>query len=123
MTQKSRDALRLLVAAFEEHLEAVASRRSPDDAAVDDAYESLAERFERYEEALDLEYAEQLPIVLDDSADDELDIDDLDDDEPDDDEPVDDDAEGDEIDDELDPHAVEDEDDLDDDIEAFDLSS
>ncbi|MEX0913799.1 MAG: primosomal protein [Demequina sp.] len=69
MTSNSRDALRLLVAAFEEHLEAVASRRSADDAAVDDAYEALAEIFEKYEEALDLEFAESLPLVVDDSDD------------------------------------------------------
>jgi len=69
MTSNSRDALRLLVAAFEEHLEAVASRRSADDAAVDDAYEALAETFEKYEEALDLEFAESLPLVIDDSDD------------------------------------------------------
>lgn len=91
------------MAAFEEHLEAVASRRSPDDAAVDDAYESLAEAFERYETALDLEYAESLPVVIDDG--DDFDGDD-------------DDAEL-----ELDPHAVEDDDDMDDDIEVFDLDN
>ncbi len=78
-----REVLRHLVTAFENHLEAVTSRRSPDDAAVDDAYEALAAAFERYEEKLDLEFAEGLPVVLDDSddddADDEADFDYIDD--------------------------------------------
>lgn len=104
MTSHSRDALRLLVAAFEEHLEAVASRRSTDDAAVDDAYESLAEAFEKYEEALDVEFAESLPLVIDDSED-EYRVDDDDEDDSDVVSPVDDD------------------DDDDEDIEEFDLKS
>ena len=78
-----REALRHLITAFENHLEAVASRRSPDDAAVDDAYEALAAAFERYEEQLDLEFAEGLPVVLDDADDDDYDeADDLDDELP-----------------------------------------
>lgn len=106
MSANSREALRLLVAALEQHLEAVAGRRSPDDALVDDAYESVADAFEKYEEALDLEFAEGLPIILDedDDLDDALD-----------DAPV--------PDEELDAHAVEDEDELDDDLEEFDLRS
>jgi hypothetical protein len=70
MEAEVREALRHLITAFENHLEAVASRRSPDDAAVDDAYEALAAAFERYEEKLDLEFAEGLPVVLDDAEDD-----------------------------------------------------
>lgn len=112
MTHNSRDALRHLIDAFEEHLEAVASRRGPDDAAVDEAYEALAESFERYEIALDVEYGESLPVVIDDSEDFDRD----------DDADSDDDSLAD-LDDELDPHAEEDEDDLDDDIEVFDLNS
>lgn len=104
MTSHSRDALRLLVAAFEEHLEAVASRRSSDDAAVDDAYESLAEAFEKYEEALDVEFAESLPLVIDDS-DDEYSADEDDDGE------------------DSDVVSPVDEDDDDEDIEEFDLKS
>jgi hypothetical protein len=77
MEAEVRDALRHLITAFENHLEAVASRRSPDDAAVDDAYEALAAAFERYEEKLDLEFAEGLPVVLDDvDVDDEDDVED-----------------------------------------------
>jgi hypothetical protein len=75
MEAEVREALRHLITAFENHLEAVASRRSPDDAAVDDAYEALAAAFERYEEKLDLEFAEGLPLVLDDVDDGEDDSD------------------------------------------------
>lgn len=69
MEAEVRESLRHLITAFENHLEAVTSRRSPDDAAVDDAYEALAAAFERYEEKLDLEFAEGLPLVLDDADD------------------------------------------------------
>lgn len=100
MSANAREALRLLVASLEEHLEAVASRRGPSDAAVDDAYEGVATAFEKYEEALDLEFAEGLPIVLDEDDDfDEA------------------------VDEPLDPHAAEDDDEMDDDIEEFDLRS
>ena len=113
MEAEVREALRHLITAFENHLEAVTSRRSPDDAAVDDAYEALAAAFERYEERLDLEFAEGLPLVLDDvdDGDDDSDFeyeegDDEDDDESDGvvvvDALGDDDAEEDEIDDDLD---------------------
>lgn len=103
MTALAREALRHLIATLESHLDAVESRRGPDDAAVDDAFEAVATAFERYEDALDGEFGEQLPILLDeDDPDDDLeDSDDL--------------SEG------LDPHAVEDEDDLDDDLDEFDF--
>ena len=107
MSAEAREALRRLTAAFEEHLEAVVSRRGDEDAAVDDAYESLAEAFVRYEEALDIEYAETLPVLLDEDFDDEVE------DEVEDDEELDDDA--------LDGHAEEDEEDMDDDMDDFDL--
>ncbi|WP_084078475.1 hypothetical protein [Demequina sp. NBRC 110057] len=93
MSADAREALRRLTAAFEEHLGAVASRRGEDDAAVDDAYESLAEAFVRYEEALDLEYAETLPVLLDEDFDEEA----------------------------IDGHAEEDDEQLDDDLDDFDL--
>ena len=93
MSADAREALRRLTAAFEEHLGAVASRRGDEDAAVDDAYEALAEAFVRYEEALDIEYAETLPVLLDEDFDDES----------------------------LDGHAEEDEEDMDDDMDDFDL--
>jgi hypothetical protein len=109
MSANAREALLLLTAALETHLDAIENRRSPEDAMVDDAYEALAEAFDRYEDALDVEYAEGLPMVLDE--DDEFE----------------DEAAGDgEVgpdEDELDPHAVEDDDEMDDDIEEFDLRS
>jgi hypothetical protein len=103
MSASAREALLLLTAAFETHLDAIENRRSPEDAMVDDAYEALAEAFERYEEALDLEYAEGLPMLLDE--DDEMD------------------EEADAADEELDAHANEDDDEMDDDLEEFDLRS
>lgn len=77
MSETAQRALQVLVAGLERHLAAVDAARSGDDAAVDEAYDALAAAFERYEEALDLEYAEDLPFVLDDSSDD---LDDEDDD-------------------------------------------
>lgn len=70
MESDVREALRHLTTAFENHLEAVIERRGPVDAAVDDAYETLAEAFERYEDLLDSEFAEDLPLVVDDEGDD-----------------------------------------------------
>lgn len=106
MSADAREALRHLTAALEAHLEAVESRRSATDAAVDDAFDAVAEAFERYEDVLDTEYGEVLPLILDDEVAEALD-DDEDDDELED--------------DELDAHAAEDEDELDDDLEEFDL--
>jgi len=110
MEAEVRESLRHLITAFENHLEAVTSRRSPDDAAVDDAYEALAAAFERYEEKLDLEYAEGLPLVLDDADDGDDDFEY---------------EEGDEDDDESDRPAVAgtlgDEDEVDDDLDEFNL--
>jgi len=122
MSTQARDALRLLTAAMESHLEAVATRRGPVDAAVDDAYDAVAEAFEAYEEALDVEFAESLPLVLED--DDEYDDDDA---APDGDSGDDGEADDGDIDDknadeeEIDPHAEEDEDDMDDDLDEFDF--
>lgn len=112
MSVDAREALRLLTDALQAHLEAVANRRGPEDTAVDDAYDAVAEAFERYDEALDDEFGESLPLVIDD-----LDDHDLDDDDDDEDDDLDDAAEH----DDLDPHAEEDEDEMDDDIEEFSL--
>ena len=84
------------MAAFEEHLAAVIARRGDEDATVDDAYDALADAFDRYEAALDVEFGETLPMIADE--DDELDQE------------------------ELDGHAEEDEDELDDDLDEFELS-
>jgi hypothetical protein len=109
MSASARETLLLLTAALETHLDAIENRRSPEDAMVDDAYEALAEAFERYEDSLDVEYGEGMPMILDE-----------------DDEFEDDGAAGEvdeTVDDDLDPHANEDDDELDDDIEEFDLRS
>jgi hypothetical protein len=120
MSTNAREALRQLTGALEAHFEAVLARRSAEDAAVDDAFDAVAEAFERYEDALDSTFGESLPIVLDD--DDEL----AESYEGDDD---DDDDDGDEFDDDdeaplpegIDGHAVKNDDEIDDDIEEFDL--
>ena len=129
MSTQPREALRHLTAALEAHLEAVESRRSAEDAAVDDAFDAVAEAFERYEDELESGFGESLPIVLDDDLaetfDDAQSPDDSDEDDPDDedeDDPDDDDDPDDEdVDEDLDGHATENEDEMDDDIEAFDL--
>ncbi|MDN4484348.1 primosomal protein [Demequina lignilytica] len=96
MSSNAHEALRVLVAAFEEHLAAVIARRGDEDATVDEAYDALADAFDRYEAVLDVELGETLPMIADD--DEELD------------------------DEELDGHAEEDEDELDDDLDDFELS-
>ena len=120
MSTQPREALRHLTAALEAHLEAVESRRSAEDAAVDDAFDAVAEAFERYEDELESGFGESLPIVLDDDLaetfDDAQSPDDSDEDDPDDEDE--DDPDDDE---DLDGHATENEDEMDDDIEAFDL--
>ena len=120
MSTPAREALRHLTAALEAHLEAVESRRSAEDATVDDAFDAVAEAFERYEDELDSGFGEALPIVLDDDPAEAFDDDDDDDD---DDDSADDDSDDDEgvVDEDLDGHVTEDEDELDDDIETFDL--
>jgi hypothetical protein len=79
MESDVREALRHLTTAFENHLEAVILRRGPVDAAVDDAYEALAEAFERYEDLLDIEYGEELPLVVEEEVVDDLEDTDLED--------------------------------------------
>ena len=125
MSSQAREALRHLTAALEAHLEAVESRRSAEDATVDDAFDAVAEAFERYEDELDSGFGEALPIVLDDDPAEAFDDDSEDDDEDDDDSDDDEDDErrrrrrcrrrG--------PRRTrtEDEDEMDDDIEVFDL--
>lgn len=96
MSTNAHESLRVLVEAFEEHLAAVISRRGDADVAVDDAYDALAEAFDRYEAVLDVEFGESLPMLVDDEGDPEAE--------------------------ELDGHADEDEDDMDDDLDEFTLN-
>jgi hypothetical protein len=97
MTSDPRAALERLVAALEAHLQAASRRTGEADPAVVAAYQTLADAFETYDEALYAAYDEVTPFVLyedaEDEEDDEDDLDDEDDDEEDDLEDVDDDVE------------------------------
>jgi hypothetical protein len=85
MTTDPRAALDRLVAALEAHLNAASRRHGEADPAVVAAYQTLADAFETYDEALYTAYDEVTPFVLYDDAedadedDDDLDEDDLDD--------------------------------------------
>ena len=114
MSTNAREALRHLTAALEAHLEAVIARRSSEDAAVDDAFDAVAEAFERYEDELDSAFGESLPLVLDEELAEAYD-------DADDFEEEDDDTDGAEASEDIDAHAEENDDELDDDIEEFDL--
>jgi hypothetical protein len=79
MTTAPRDALDRLVAALEAHFEAVTRRTGEADPAVNAAYQTLADAFETYDDALYDTYDEVTPFVLVDEADEDED-DDLEDD-------------------------------------------
>ena len=72
MTSDPRAVLATLVAAFERHLEAAASKSGEDDPTVIAAYEDLADAFEAYDEALLMAYGEMTPLDL---YDEEYDVD------------------------------------------------
>ncbi|MGZ4612857.1 MAG: primosomal protein [Kineosporiaceae bacterium] len=86
MTSDPRAALDRLVAALEAHLQAASRRTGEADPAVVAAYQTLADAFETYDEALYAAYDEVTPFVLYEDAEDEDDDDgdELDDDEEDD---------------------------------------
>ena len=98
MTTEPRAALDRLIAALEAHLAAAGRRQGEADPAVVSAYQTLADAFEEYDEALYDAYDEVTPFVLYDEAEDALE-----------------DAEDDEDDEDLD-----DLDDLDDDLDEID---
>ncbi len=108
MTSDPRAALDRLVAALEAHLQAASRRTGEADPAVVSAYQTLADAFETYDEALYAAYDEVTPFVLYEDAESEDDEDDEDEDDDLDDE--------DDLDDDLDAS-----DDIDDDLEV-DLS-
>lgn len=87
MTTDPRAALDRLVHALEAHLAASTARRGSSDPAVARAYDTLADAFETYDEALYSAYEETTPFDLydedegDDDGDDDSDDDDDDDDE------------------------------------------
>jgi hypothetical protein len=76
MTVDPRAALDRLIASLEAHYNAVASKQSEDDPAVDDAYDVLADAFEVYDEALGTAQGEALPFYLAEDDDDEEEDDD-----------------------------------------------
>jgi hypothetical protein len=89
MTTEPRAALDRLIAALEAHLVAAGRRQGEADPAVVSAYQTLADAFEEYDEALYDAYDEVTPFVLydeaedaaeDDEDDDLEDLEDLDDD-------------------------------------------
>jgi len=87
MTTDPRAALDRLVAALESHLVASQQRRGDADPAVVQAYDTLADAFDTYDEALFEAYGETTPFELPDDEDepsdddeDDFDEDDLDDD-------------------------------------------
>ncbi|MFD2794756.1 primosomal protein [Promicromonospora vindobonensis] len=80
MTVEPRAALDRLIAALEAHHHAVATRRSDDDPAVDDAYDVLADAYEVYEESLATVFGEVTPFYLADEVDDDDEEDDDEDD-------------------------------------------
>lgn len=64
MAQDARFALRQFIAALEKHLEAVATRRGPEDPSVEQAYYQIEDALLNYEDALWENYEEELPVVL-----------------------------------------------------------
>jgi hypothetical protein len=85
MTSDPRAALDRLVAALEAHLQAASRRTGEADPSVVSAYQTLADAFETYDEALYAAYDEVTPFVLYEDADDaDDDLDDEDDDDLDD---------------------------------------
>jgi len=102
MTSDPRAALDRLVAALEAHLQAASRRTGEADPAVVSAYQTLADAFETYDEALYAAYDEVTPFVLYEDAED-ADSDDEDDEDEDDEDDLDDDDLGasDDLDDEL----------------------
>ena len=80
MTSDPRAALDRLVAALEAHLQAASRRTGEADPSVVSAYQTLADAFETYDEALYAAYDEVTPFVLYEDAEDELEDDDEDDD-------------------------------------------
>lgn len=69
MTADARAALNKLIATFERHLEASATRNGEDDPRVVAAYEDLADAFEAYDDALNDAYGEMTPLIVVDDAD------------------------------------------------------
>jgi hypothetical protein len=80
MTTEPRAALDRLIAALEAHLHAASNRQGEADPSVVAAYQTLADAFESYDEALYDTFDEVTPFVLYDDAEDARDDEDLDED-------------------------------------------
>lgn len=80
MSTDPRIALDSLVSALHEHLAAATAKRSDSDPVLDAAYQTLADTFEAYEDALYEATGEVTPLDLFDDDDDEDDSDDEDED-------------------------------------------
>ena len=119
MTTEPRAALDRLIAALEAHLAAASRRQGEADPAVVAAYQTLADAFEEYDEALYDAFDEVTPFVLYDEAEDAAEDDD--DEELDDLDELDDDDDDDDVLDELDDESDDDESD-DDELEDLDES-
>jgi uncharacterized iron-regulated protein len=66
MNEDSALALRQLVAALERHLDACTTKRPGSDQEIQEAYDQVANAFEKYEDLLESTYGEYLPIVAED---------------------------------------------------------
>ena len=118
MTTDPRAALDRLIAALEAHLQAASRRHGEADPAVVAAYQTLADAFETYDEALYTAYDEVTPFVLyDDAADEE----DEDDEEEEDEEGEEEEEDFEEAEDLVDDDDLDEDDDLDDDLDDEDL--
>jgi hypothetical protein len=88
MSAEPRAALNALIAAFERHLEACASKRGEDDPTVVAASDDLADAFEAYDDALLDRFNEVTPLEIygddDDEEDGDSEIDDHEDEDGDD---------------------------------------
>jgi hypothetical protein len=124
MTTDPRAALDRLVAALEAHLAAAGRRHGEADPAVVAAYQTLADAFETYDDALYAAYDEVTPFILYDDAEDDEDSDDedSDDEDSDDEDDLDVDDDLDDLDDE-DEDDEDDEDDLDDEDDTDDVAT
>ena len=56
-------ALSRLTAALERHLDACSSKRAGSDQEIQEAYDQVADAFEKYEDVLDTAFSEVLPLI------------------------------------------------------------
>ncbi|MCF8528375.1 MAG: hypothetical protein K9G13_00460 [Aquiluna sp.] len=66
MHEEPAVALQRLVAALERHLDACSSKREGSDQEIQEAYDQVADAFEKYEEVLEVAFSEVLPLIAED---------------------------------------------------------